>query len=43
LNLKKNALRMSHGDFNAKTKVTKAMKLQLKWWFDYIKAQSWQS
>ena len=33
------ALRMSHGDFNAKTKVTEAMKLQLKWWFDYIKDQ----
>jgi hypothetical protein len=31
---------MSHGDFNAKTKVTEAMKLQLKWWFDYIKDQS---
>jgi hypothetical protein len=30
---------MSHGDFNAKTKVTEAMKLQLQWWFDYIKAQ----
>jgi hypothetical protein len=30
---------MSHGDFNAKTKVTDAMKLQLKWWFDHIKAQ----
>lgn len=30
---------MSHGDFNAKTKVTEAMKLQLKWWIDYIKDQ----
>ena len=30
---------MSHGDFIAKTKVTDAMKLQLKWWFDHIKDQ----
>lgn len=30
---------MSHGDFNAKTKVAEAMKLQLKLWLDHIKVQ----